>query len=156
MVENCLDKGLRDGLFTIREVHGYLASVARSGRNGVGTIRPLIEERTGWSGATESALEDLFRSTVSRAGLELPQPQYVVLDDLGQFVCRADFAYPHRMILVELDSEKYHMDSKSFQADRRKQNLAHQLGWTVFRFTWRQLIDDPGSVLGILASQDAT
>ncbi len=156
MVESCLDKGLSDGLFTIRELQGYLASVARSGRNGVGTIRPLIEERTGWSGATESALEDLFRSIVSRAGLELPQPQYVVLDDLGQFVCRADFAYPHRMMLVELDSEKYHMDPKSFQADRRKQNRAQQLGWMVFRFTWRQLIDDPGSVLRILASQDAT
>ena len=42
------------------------------------------------------------------------------------------------------------MDPESFQRDRDKQNRAQMLGWTVYRVTWRQLIDDPDSVRAIL------
>lgn len=151
-VEHCLDTGLRTGLFTLLEVRRFVARVARSGRNGVGTIRPLIEDRLEWSGVTESTLEDRFRALVSSSELDLPTAQYEVFDDDDAFVCRADFAYPHVKVLVELDSEAFHMDSSTFLADREKQNRAQQLGWTVYRFTWRQVTDDPGSVLNILAS----
>jgi very-short-patch-repair endonuclease len=44
------------------------------------------------------------------------------------------------------------MDPASFQRDREKQNEAHALGWTVYRFTWRQLVDDPDSVIAIIAA----
>jgi len=30
--------------------------------------------------------------------------------------------------------------------------MAQVLGWTVYRFTWRQLNDDPQSVIAVLAS----
>ena len=38
------------------------------------------------------------------------------------------------------------------QRDREKQNRAHALGWTVYRFTWHQLVNDPQSVLDIIAA----
>lgn len=151
LVEACLDAGLRKGLFTIADVHGFLARVARRGRRGVGVIRPILEERTRWDGVTESELEDRFRQVVARAGLRMPVSQYVLRDDDGGFICRADFAYPGRRLLIELDSEAFHMNRKAFRADRKKQNEALSLGWRTLRFTWHDLVDQPAAVVHVLA-----
>ncbi|MFV1971182.1 MAG: type IV toxin-antitoxin system AbiEi family antitoxin domain-containing protein [Acidimicrobiia bacterium] len=151
-VEKCLDTGLRKRLLTVWEVSNFIARVARPGRTGVGTIRPLIEERLTWAGLTASDLEDLFRRVVASTPYPMPDPQFTLLEPNGDFVGRYDFAYPSRMALIETDSEGYHMDPVSFQRDREKQNRAQMLGWTVYRFTWRQLVDDPGAVIEVIAS----
>lgn len=150
-VENCLDSGLRIGLFSLSDVERFIERVAVSGRNGIGTIRPLVAERAGWDSVTESALEDLFRRLVAASGLPVPVAQYRVFEG-SRIVCRADFAYPDHSILIELDGERYHMDREAFQLDRAKQNRAHALGWKVYRFTWRQLKDEPATVTSTLAT----
>lgn len=151
-VEKCLDTGLRTQLFTAWEVYAFIARVARPGRRGVGTIRPLVEERLAWAGITESELEDLFRRVIASTPYPMPVPQFEVRATNGDFVGRYDFAYESRMALIETDSEAYHMDPASFQRDREKQNRAQMLGWTVYRFTWRQLVNDPESVIEVIAS----
>lgn len=151
-VERCLDTGLRVQLFAIWDVQRFITRVARKGRNGIGTIRPLVEERLTWKGITASDLEDLFRRVVAPLPYPMPETQFEVLEPSGAFVGRYDFAYPARMALIETDSEGFHMDPVSFQRDREKQNRAHALGWTVYRFTWRQLIDDPDSVRSIVTA----
>jgi len=151
-VEQCLDAGLRKQFFTLRDVARFVGRVARPGRTGVGTIRPLIDERSTWGDITESEMEDLFRRVVKSTALPMPQAQYELFDPNGGFVGRFDFAYPTHMALIETDSEAYHMDPASFQRDREKQNRAHTLGWTVYRFTWRQLVDDSDSVRRIITS----
>ena len=151
-VEQCLDSGLRNNLFTAWNVRHFIARVAKRGRRGVGTIRPLVEDRLSWDSITESALEDLFRSVVALSPYPMPDPQFEVWDAKGELIGRFDFAYPERMALIETDSERFHMDPASFQRDREKQNRAQLLGWTVYRFTWRQLLDDPTTVLDVIAS----
>lgn len=150
-VARCLDSALRRKLFSAWEVRAFVARVARPGRTGVGTIRPLIEERLTWQGLTESDLEDAFLRVMEESPCPMPKTQYV-LEDRGEFIGRYDFAYPRMMALIETDSESFHMDPVSFQRDREKQNRAQMLGWTVYRFTWRQLVDDPGSVRAVIAS----
>ena len=149
-VERCLDSGLRKGLFDASDVQRFVFRVARRGRAGVGTIRPLIEERLTWEGITESDLEDLYRQVVAPLPYPMPEAQLKVFETDGQFIGRFDFAYPVRRALIETDSERHHMDPVSFQRDRDKQNRAHALGWTVYRFTWRQLMDDPQSVRDVV------
>ena len=143
LVETALEAGVRKGLLTLHEVERFVDRVARRGRRGVGVIRPLLDSRKQWDGATESALEDLFRKTVAEMGLPSPATQYVVRDDGDEFVCRADFAYPRQRVLIELDSEAHHLDRITFRRDRAKQNRAVVLGWTVLRFTWWDLMHDP-------------
>ena len=150
-VEHCLDTGLRLHMFNVTDVQRFIERVARSGRNGIGTIRPLIEERVGWNTLTESHLEDLFRRIVSRSSLPMPIEQHRVFNGHRE-VCRADFAYPDHLIAIELDSEKWHMDRETFQRDRLKQNELQALGWRVYRFTWRQLQDNPAMAISILVS----
>lgn len=142
-VEWALEAGIRKGHFTLVEVERMVARVGRKGRRGVGVIRPLIEVRRNWDAAPESALEDLFRRVVDELGLPQPRPQYVVRDEGGRFVCRADFAYVPQRLLIELDSEAYHMDRLTFRRDRSKQNAATVLGWDVLRYTWWDLTEDP-------------
>ena len=150
MVERCLDSGLRRDLFTAWQVRCFIARVARPGRNGIGTIRPLVDERLVWESITDSDLEDLFRAVIRRLPFPMPDTQFEVFKPDGRVVGRYDFAYPQRCALIETDSVGFHMDPVSFQRDRQKQNEAHALGWTVYRFTWRQLIDDPESVRSII------
>jgi hypothetical protein len=156
MVARCLDTGLRKGLFALLDVDLFVMRVAKSGRTGVGVIRPLLDERRLWQGITDSDLEDMFRRIVEPAPVTMPDAQHVVYELDGTFVGRFDFAYPETYSLFELDSEGWHMDPVSFQRDREKQNRAHALGWTVYRFTYRQLRDDPSSVIRILASTQPT
>ncbi|MEN8041404.1 MAG: type IV toxin-antitoxin system AbiEi family antitoxin domain-containing protein [Actinomycetota bacterium] len=151
LVATCLDTGLRKGLFDIWEVQRFIMRVAAKGRNGIGTIRPLVEERLTWEGITESDLEDLLRRVVSATPYPMPECQWVI-ENHGEFVGRYDFAYPTRRAIIEADSEGHHMDPVSFQRDREKQNTAQMLGWIVYRVTWRQLIDDPESVRDIIAT----
>lgn len=155
-VARCLDAGLRMGLFTLLDVDLFVMRVGRSGRTGVGTIRPLLDERRLWNGITESDLEDMFRRIVERAPVKMPDAQHIVSQPDGTFVGRYDFAYPETHSLFELDSEGWHMDPVAFQRDREKQNRAHALGWTVYRFTYRQLRDNPQAVIKILASTQPT
>jgi hypothetical protein len=152
VVESALEQGIRNGLFTLHEVQAFVDRVARRGRRGVGVIRPLVEARRRWDSATESALEDLFRRVVADVGIPDACEQYVVMDDRDRFVCRADFAYPDAGVLIELDSEAHHLDRMAFRRDRSKQNGAAVLGWTVLRYTWWDLKDNPGRVVADLRS----
>jgi hypothetical protein len=137
------------------ELSAFVERVAKRGRRGVGVIRPLLEVRLEWAGLTDSDLEDLFRRIVAESGLPMPEPQYTLRDEHGNFVCRADFAYVDRRALIELDSEKHHMNPATFRRDREKQNRATSLGWRVYRFTWRQLVDTPDEVITVLAENAA-
>ncbi len=152
LVERCLDTGIRKSMFSAWDARCFIARVARSGRNGVGTVRPLVEQRIEWNTITESNMEDLLVAIIGPSPFPLPDTQHSVFEPDGEFVGRFDFAYPTRKSLIETDSERWHMDPTSFQRDREKQNRAHALGWTVYRFTWRQLVDDPQSVLDIIAA----
>jgi hypothetical protein len=146
IVESALEAGIRNELFTLDEVAAFVTRVGRRGRRGVGVIRPLLAARRVWDEATESALEDRFRRLLADAGIPTPEAQFVVRDASGTFIARADFAYPAARVLVELDSEAHHLDRITFRRDRSKQNRASMLGWMVLRYTWWDLVEEPGRV----------
>ncbi|HQZ86180.1 MAG TPA: DUF559 domain-containing protein, partial [Actinomycetota bacterium] len=63
-----------------------------------------------------------------------------------------DIAFPAAMLAVEVDGRAWHSDARTFVADRRRQNLLVNAGWTVLRYTWADLTDRPGSVLAEIRS----
>jgi very-short-patch-repair endonuclease len=58
-----------------------------------------------------------------------------------------DLAWPEEMIAIEVDGYGEHSKRDAFQRDRTKQNDLIAAGWTVLRFTWRDLVDRPQSVV---------
>jgi very-short-patch-repair endonuclease len=141
LIASCLDTGLRKAIVTLDEVDGVISRVAKRGRRGVGVVRPLVQERRQWVGRTESELEDAFKRLIITSGLPMPESQFEVVDRFGDFVSRADFAYPQARVLIELDGVAFHMDRETFQRDREKQNRAELLGWRVLRYTWQDVIE---------------
>jgi very-short-patch-repair endonuclease len=59
----------------------------------------------------------------------------------------ADIAFPASGVVVEIDGWAWHSDVDRFDHDRRRQNALVLAGWTVLRFTWRDLTCRPETVL---------
>jgi len=50
-----------------------------------------------------------------------------------------DIAFPDAMVAVEVDGWAHHHAGDRFQRDRTRQNALVLAGWTVLRFTWRDV-----------------
>ena len=118
---------------------------ARRGRNGVGSLRSLLEERYG-ADIPQSALERVFVRLASARGLPQPELQYVISDADG-FVARVDAAYPEQRLAIELDSLRWHGPARVFELDHRKRARLVAAGWHVLAFTWHMMLNDPDAVV---------
>jgi very-short-patch-repair endonuclease len=58
----------------------------------------------------------------------------------------ADFYFPAHHLIVETDGWESHKTKQAFEDDRAKDAALTAAGYTVMRFTWRQLRDDPDTV----------
>ena len=152
LVERALSTSLRLELFTVAEVDAFVKRVAKRGRSGVGIIRPFLDMYRIVGGRTESYLEDRFLRVLFVSQIELPVPQFEIHEQSGRLVCRADFAYPDRQLLIELDGRSYHSDTVAFQRDRDKQNRTQELGWRTLRFTWNDVFRKPDHVATTVSS----
>jgi very-short-patch-repair endonuclease len=55
-------------------------------------------------------------------------------------------------VVVEVDGWAYHIDPERFQRDRARQNRLVAAGWTVLRFTWRDLTERSEYVVATITS----
>lgn len=62
-----------------------------------------------------------------------------------------DVLFRRLRLVVEIDGRRFHDDNaEGFESDRLRQNALVLEGWTVLRFTWRMIEDDPEQVLAVL------
>jgi very-short-patch-repair endonuclease/predicted transcriptional regulator of viral defense system len=134
------------GRITWQQLLDVLVRHARRGRNGAGRLRAVLDERYGIVPAG-SDFEVLVERLLVDHGLPKPVRQHEVRSAKGWFIARVDLAYPEAKIAIELDGRAFHTDSEAFEHDRRRQNELVLRGWTVLRFTWRQLLDEPGRIV---------
>lgn len=149
VTQRILDDALRKGLVNLHQVAARIHRYGRKGRRGIGPARALVIERLGWNDLTESVLEDALLRLAKRSGLPTPTPQRRVR--LPNRVARVDFDFG-RSVVVELDSEKFHMDPTRFRDDRRRHNALTHHGLTVLRFTWWDVMADPEYVASTIAT----
>lgn len=83
-----------------------------------------------------SEIEDILLIDLRDAGLPEPEREYRFMPE-RRF--RADFAYPDRRILIEVEGGVYskgrHVRGSGYTADCEKYTLAALEGWIVLRFT---------------------
>lgn len=72
---------------------------------------------------------------------------YVVRRSDGHIIARCDFALPDLKLAIEVDGRTAHTGRAAFERDRRRQNALVLAGWTVLRFTWKQITTSPDEVL---------
>jgi hypothetical protein len=77
---------------------------------------------------TESPMETRVRLLLRRAGLPMPQPQWVVRTAAGEFVARLDFAWPDARVALEYDGADHWSQRRH---DDRRRAAARALGWHI-------------------------
>jgi very-short-patch-repair endonuclease len=110
------------------------------GRRGVAVLRQIVAARR-QPKVTRPEAEKLFVALIERSGLPDPETDY----SIG--IYRADYAWPDRRLVAELDSIAFHSTQPKFVADRRRWADIDAMGWRIFRFTWWDVTDEPEALL---------
>jgi very-short-patch-repair endonuclease len=97
----------------------------------------------------ESPMESVLRWVLHVAGVPAPELQFVVRSTTGEFLGRADLAWPDRKVLVEFDGD-VHRERDVFVNDVRRQNALVAAGWTVLRFTSADVLGRPDEVVAAI------
>ena len=119
------------------------AAIARAPtKRGIATLRAILhgDHRT-----TLSPMEDAFLALLARAGLPLPQTNRPASGD------RVDCRWPEHRLVVELDSYRFHATRHQWEEDRRRERRARAAGHEHRRYSWGDVVDDPGPMLSELA-----
>lgn len=100
--------------------------------------------------ADETALEQRFLALIGAAGLPLPERQAHVDPGDGGPLLRPDFLWRDQRLILETDGRQVHGTRRAFEKDRRRDQRLMLAGWRVVRVTWRQLRDEPQSVVDLV------
>lgn len=140
-----LDDALRRRLCAKSDV----IAVMERWRGGAGCLsaRERLDEA---DGVAESILETAGRLVLRDRGLPLPVPQYELWAPDGSLVARLDGAYLREKVALEFDGADPHGLPEAVFRDRWRQNGLPELGWTVLRFTWWDVMRDPDGVAAIV------
>jgi very-short-patch-repair endonuclease len=86
---------------------------------------------------TQSELEEAFLRLCDDHDIPRPETQAKIE---GYTV---DAVWRDLMLAVEVDGYRYHRSPHKFETDRERDVVLTVAGWTVLRFTWRQLTYEP-------------
>jgi Protein of unknown function (DUF559) len=134
------DSALQQEKATKPELHQILKESA--GWPGVKQARQVIEfadERA------ESPLESAARVVFEQSGLEPPELQATIHGPT--FAYRVDFLWRARQVIAEADGLVKYNERKDLLAERERDHLLHEAGYTVVHFTWRELFQTPDVVI---------
>jgi len=109
-------------------------------------LRDLLAVRGEGLAHPLSVLEQQLLAVLRDAGIEEPDKQVPTTSDDGE-QWRLDFVYPQHKVHIEVDGRRYHAGRREQRSDRRRDNFMNTEGWIVLRFTWEDVMNDPGYVV---------
>jgi very-short-patch-repair endonuclease len=62
-----------------------------------------------------------------------------------------DFLWRRHRLIVEIDGYRFHSSRSAFERDRRRDAELAAAGYQVIRVTWRQITEEPYSVVALLS-----
>ncbi len=140
-----VDAAIRDGACTREELAAAIHTTPKVGHPGLRLVARALERAAGPEPLPESILERSYERVILDAGFPPLQRQVWVHDGRAR-VLRADYGYPDARIAVEVDSVRFHGQSR-FETDRRKRARARSLGWIVLEPTHEQISNDPAGAI---------
>lgn len=121
------------------------AALERAGpRKGAGVLRAVLQSYEQPT-LTEKGIEELFLALCRRHTLPSPAVNHWIT--LGDGVAyKADFLWRRHKLIAETDGRDVHTTRKAFEHDRLRDQRLTLAGFTVVRFTWRQVGREPRRV----------
>lgn len=138
-MEDLIARSDRLGLFDLLDVRRCLAEHPR--QPGAPALRRLLDDLAG-SGAADLRSPLEVRLLQLCHDHDLPKPATNVMV-AGYMV---DFQWPGTKLVVETDGYAYHSTRTSFERDRERDQHLTLAGYTVVRFTYRQVTQTPEAV----------
>jgi len=151
-------RGGRGGQIVTRRHHIPVTTVQRTIDDLEGTVAPYLLRRARRQAELMGVRLKGEEGTRSRSDLEedflalcehhpLPRPETNI--KIGRW--EVDFLWVEQRVVVETDSFAYHSGSVTFQNDRARDLDLRQRGFTVLRFSERQLEEEPSRVAADVA-----
>ncbi|MDQ2847392.1 MAG: endonuclease domain-containing protein [Actinomycetota bacterium] len=135
-----IDRALRSRQVTLEQLWNALAAT-RCRAGNFERRRHLLDSRD----APWSAAERLAHRLLRGAGISGWRSNFHLFYDGRDYY--VDIAFPGLRLAVEIDGRLHETDPRIFEKDRYRQNALVAQGWTVLRFTYRMLVDDPEYVV---------
>ncbi|UDY38112.1 hypothetical protein [Dermatobacter hominis] len=145
-----LDDAVRRKLTTYERVHDRFRELARPGRNGIGRMRAVLEDRPCGAPAPGSDFETMVLRLLRQARLPEPVLQHRVQCDDLHFLL--DLAWPDHMLAVECEGHAYHQTPTQLAWDEMRKNRLQLEGWTVLAYTWITARRDPDGLVSEVAA----
>jgi Protein of unknown function (DUF559) len=140
-LEAALNHAELDARLDFAELHRLLARYPR--RPGTRSLKAQLEAYRG-PVDVRSRLERLVYELCDRAGLPRPLVNTVIEGKVR------DFHWPHRRLVVEADSYRWHRTPSALNDDRERDVELTLAGYTVLRFTYQQVTRRPRYVIRAL------
>ena len=134
------DSALRSGAVTRDELVAAVTSLHGRGARLARDRAAMLDARSA------NAFESCARAILIVGGVTGFVPQVTIRHD-GQFVGRADLADRRRQIVIECDGFEFHAARPAFIKDLTRFTMLVAGGWRPLRFTWEQVMFQPGWVL---------
>jgi predicted transcriptional regulator of viral defense system len=141
-LERAIDQAEVLRIFDLRAVEEVLSRA--NGRRGAAVIRNVLADYAGPT-LTDRELEERFFALCREAGVPRPAVNvWIALED--GIAYKADFLWRAERLIVETDGWGSHGTRRAFENDRRRDRRLSVAGWTVVRFTWRDVEREPAEV----------
>lgn len=140
-LERAIEESERAGLFDLAALEDVMDRGI--GRRGLGRLRAALAHLHP-TGLSRSELERRFMELVKQAGLPLPS------QNVNLHGYEVDAVWKDQRIVVELDGYEYHRTRTAFERDRQRDARLQAAGWRVLRFSWRQVVMAPETVVTAL------
>jgi hypothetical protein len=143
-VSRAVEQLIADRRVTPAGVRQLLETISRRGRNGVGVLRTVLENRALGDAISDSGLEEEMAKLYAAHGVDRPAFQHSIwLDGRWRFI---DFSYPDLDIAIEVDGFESHTRHDVFEDDRVRGNELELRGWLVLHFTRQMVVHRPAYV----------
>ena len=126
-------------------MHGRLAKVRASGRNGVRSMLAALESSEITRGG-HSWLERRFLELSAENCLPRPVTQQV-LGRRGASLIRVDARFPGTRLVVELLGYRWHRTVGQMMVNAQRMNRLQLSGFVVLQFTYSEVVDAPELVI---------
>jgi predicted transcriptional regulator of viral defense system len=118
-------------------------------RPGVKNIKTILDDHRIGSTVTDSDLEERMIPLLRATGCPMPETRAWIDPGDGGLMVRRDFVWRDLKIDVETDGA-HHRTRLQMEIDTRNDQRLISAGWTVLRFTWKQLLEEPERVIATI------
>lgn len=112
-VERAMHQMVRRGLVSVGRLERAVREASGRGRRGVGVLKGILKACGPAYVPPESELEAMVFALFRDSDLPMPASQYRILDENGEVVLRADFAFVGDWLIMPVDGYDIHSDREA-------------------------------------------